>query len=398
MSCTPLVSVIIIVRNNSAAFEKAVASVRAQSYANYELLVVDDGSDEPERARIAAISTTGNNTRLLALECNAGRAAARQRGLDEARGQYLCFLDSDDRLPPGALGYLVATAERDATDLVFARLATFLADGGGWLPGHYTDTFLGSMPTVTDLQAKPELAMNNAIIGRLYRVAFLREFGLGFPADRRNAEDVSFAFRTQFHARSISLLPTICYYYALGNYLGAASPAKLHDARDALLEIADFVHANGAPAVQEQVGAKIGAFITDLLRAESAFPEEADLEVFVRSLIPLAASEVAKAYYLQRDVDEQAYHASVLAGDVGAVLSAYRARQRAAVAGRATQDQDVREKIAILRAEEKQLDKVMARRGQDIEALLRSSSWKLTRPLRGMLGPVASLNRKLRRS
>lgn len=55
MSCTPLLSDIISVRNHSAVFEEPVASIRAQSRSNDDRLVVDDGGDELERARIAVL-------------------------------------------------------------------------------------------------------------------------------------------------------------------------------------------------------------------------------------------------------------------------------------------------------------------------------------------------------
>jgi glycosyltransferase involved in cell wall biosynthesis len=79
-------SVIIPTYNRLAFLKEAVASVQQQSYQNFELIVVDDGSTD---------GTLGNSVKYI-YQPNAGPAAARNRGLREARGDFITFLDSDD--------------------------------------------------------------------------------------------------------------------------------------------------------------------------------------------------------------------------------------------------------------------------------------------------------------
>src|SRR5690349_4705242 len=89
----PLVSVIIPTYNRKTMLAEAVASVLAQSYRDFELIVVDDGSTdgtaEDLRARFDARVNVIEQTRR-------GVAAARNRGVGAARGEYIAFLDSDD--------------------------------------------------------------------------------------------------------------------------------------------------------------------------------------------------------------------------------------------------------------------------------------------------------------
>lgn len=89
----PLVSVIIPTYNRAAWLVAAVESVLAQSYSNFELLVIDDGSIDNTRE---VVTRYAEKVRYI-YQSNRGPAAARNRGLQEAHGDYIAFLDSDDR-------------------------------------------------------------------------------------------------------------------------------------------------------------------------------------------------------------------------------------------------------------------------------------------------------------
>lgn len=91
------VSVIIPLYNKSATIVRTLASVRAQTFRDFELIVVDDGSTDDSAAKVA-----GEDVRLIR-QANAGPGAARNRGIREAHGEYLAFLDADDEWLPGYL-------------------------------------------------------------------------------------------------------------------------------------------------------------------------------------------------------------------------------------------------------------------------------------------------------
>ena len=99
MSALPLVSVIIPTYNCAAWIAQAIESVFAQTYTNLEVIVVDDGSTDDTRARL----TPWDGRIRYIVQANGGPAKARNRGIKEARGALIAFLDADDLWLPEKL-------------------------------------------------------------------------------------------------------------------------------------------------------------------------------------------------------------------------------------------------------------------------------------------------------
>lgn len=131
----PLVSVVIPTRNRRPLLEEAIESVCQQTYTNWELVVVDDCSGDGTWRYMSAIHDA--RIRPIRLERHSERSAARNRGLAEARGDYVLFLDDDDRLRPRALEILAEAlcADESAVAAVGARCYR-PAHGRGWRVWH----------------------------------------------------------------------------------------------------------------------------------------------------------------------------------------------------------------------------------------------------------------------
>lgn len=104
-----MVSVIIPTYNRVALLKRAVQSVLRQTYSDFEILIIDDGSTD-ETEKMVHEELLDPRIRYDKLSINQGVHAARNRGLDIARGEFIVFLDSDDELLPIAL--------QRATDLI----------------------------------------------------------------------------------------------------------------------------------------------------------------------------------------------------------------------------------------------------------------------------------------
>lgn len=126
---TPLVSVITPAWNASATLARTIASVQAQSLADWEMLIVDDGSADGTR-RLAERHAAGDGRiRVAGLAANAGAAAARNLGIGAARGRFIAFLDADDRWRPEKLARQLAAMEAAACPFAFSAYARFDAAG-----------------------------------------------------------------------------------------------------------------------------------------------------------------------------------------------------------------------------------------------------------------------------
>lgn len=98
----PMVSVIVPCYNQAHFLPESIGSVLAQTFADWECVIVNDGS--PDNTREVAMSLAANDPRIRYVEQkNRGLSGARNRGIDEAKGNYIQFLDSDDVLHPEKL-------------------------------------------------------------------------------------------------------------------------------------------------------------------------------------------------------------------------------------------------------------------------------------------------------
>jgi glycosyltransferase involved in cell wall biosynthesis len=113
----PLISIIIPTYNRAALLGKAIDSVLKQTYGNFQLIIVDDGSDDDTGLMIKGAYPQVE----YILQDHAGQGKARNNGLKHARGTYIASLDSDDTWDPSFLEKCIAKLEQDNLDFVFAN-------------------------------------------------------------------------------------------------------------------------------------------------------------------------------------------------------------------------------------------------------------------------------------
>lgn len=113
------VSVIVPLYNKAPYVGRTLDSILRQTYANYQVLVVDDGSSDDGPS---IVRNFGDRRIRLVQQANAGPAHARNRGLAEAQGEYVVFLDADDEWRPGFLARTVAALE--AADAAVIGIST----------------------------------------------------------------------------------------------------------------------------------------------------------------------------------------------------------------------------------------------------------------------------------
>ena len=101
----PLISVIVPVFNGQDYLEKCIESIEKQTYKNLEIIIINDGSTDDTAAVCVKLRETYENIHVITTE-DAGVSAARNAGIEAAKGEFLTFVDADDRLRPKTLKIL----------------------------------------------------------------------------------------------------------------------------------------------------------------------------------------------------------------------------------------------------------------------------------------------------
>ena len=126
MSMSPKVSVVIPVYNHAHRVRSAISSVLSQTFDDYEVIVVNDGSTDHLVEALQEFS----DIRLINHETNFGRAAARNTGVLAARGEYIAFLDADDQWKPTKLARQICFLEENKDiSICFTGYEMLLPDG-----------------------------------------------------------------------------------------------------------------------------------------------------------------------------------------------------------------------------------------------------------------------------
>jgi glycosyltransferase involved in cell wall biosynthesis len=202
----PQVSVVIPCFAQAHFLSDAIESVLGQTYPDYEIIVIDDGSPDDVRAVVERFPMV----RFIAQE-NRGLSGARNRGLAECTGTYVVCLDADDRLLPNALAAGVgAFAERPECGFVWGRRRRIDVSGNP----------IPSSPLIVEGPARYDLLLRQNIVGPpvtvMFRRAVLDELG-GFAAEQHHSEDY------EMYLRVARRFPTWCHQELIAEY-------RVHDA------------------------------------------------------------------------------------------------------------------------------------------------------------------------
>lgn len=187
MTKPPAISVVIPTHNRVALVERAIASVLTQTYADFEVVIVNDGSTDGTEAYLETVRT--DRCRILTNAKSLGVSAARNRGVAAATGELITFLDDDDALRPDALGLL---HERYSTpprpDFLWGGRLIHEMDAAGNVIGLREDDWraiAGSVSGPAFLDLMLEIATNSAFT---IRRTLFGKLG-GFDEALRQSED-----------------------------------------------------------------------------------------------------------------------------------------------------------------------------------------------------------------
>ncbi|MGW2649830.1 bifunctional glycosyltransferase/CDP-glycerol:glycerophosphate glycerophosphotransferase [Streptomyces sp. NPDC001393] len=185
----------------------------AQSFEGIEVVAVDDCSPDGSGALLDAYAARDSRLRVVHLPENVGLGRARGEGLDRAKGDYVWFVDSDDRLTTGALSAVAERLRRTRPDVLLVDHGLVNPDGSvqrnvrAHLFRDAPETFtLAERPSTLDLV----MTAWSRVLRRDFLLGLDLDFGHGYY------EDISVTYPTLLAARRISMLDRVCYHYRRG--------------------------------------------------------------------------------------------------------------------------------------------------------------------------------------
>lgn len=204
------VSVVLPVYDDADFLQAALSRLREQEYSSFEIIVVDDASTDRTREISLAASAADDRIVVLRQESNAGVAAARERGVSAARGEFVWFVDADDEWPPLALQRMVRAARETRADLVCAAAEVVSEDGSRRAVGS------PGPPRTMSGGAAFRLLLEGRITGHLWNKLFRRSALERIHFTRATAHsDQAMVAQLLVGATTVAVIDDVVYRYRL---------------------------------------------------------------------------------------------------------------------------------------------------------------------------------------
>lgn len=207
------VSIIVPVYNAVATLRKTVNSIQNQTFKDWELLLIDDCSQDESKKLCDEFALADSRIRVIAQAKNSGPSAIRNVGLKNAKGEFLAFVDSDDTISIDYLQQLLSAQKKYQADIIWCN---------------YADVMVGKNPVNTNhnlpcfQKLSKELLLNlflqntvglGCTWNKLYRKSFIVQNKIKFNEERVRAEDWEFNLMLFDCFPDVYVIPDVLYYY-----------------------------------------------------------------------------------------------------------------------------------------------------------------------------------------
>lgn len=207
-----MVSVIIPAYNVAPYLDRCLKSVLCQSYSDFEIIVLNDGSDDDTEVVCRGWQKKDKRIRFISKN-NEGQGPTRDMGIRMAKGKYIFFLDADDWIVDDCLEKLVKTAEETMADIVIFDYYLIRKSGTAAPADEPAPRYLYLESTGTTLSKHPELLSRcgGTVWNKLQRKEFIQKNNIHHPCHKY--EDISYVYQMLVYAEVIVHLPELLYYY-----------------------------------------------------------------------------------------------------------------------------------------------------------------------------------------
>lgn len=278
----PKLSVVVPFYGVEDYLDACLASIAAQTFPDFECVLVDDGSPDGSRA-IAERWCAADERFRLVTRPNGGLGAARNTGTEQASGEYLMFVDSDDLLAPRAFARLVGSLDATGSDFAGGNVWRLSPRWGLFVSPAHSEEFktLRQRVTIDDV---PLLMRDRMIWNKVYRRSFWDAGGYAFPEMR--FEDYPVTLKAHLEASAVDLLPEPMYVWRERETGTSISQqgfdiANVRDRVEAVHLVLDFVDELASDEVKRLVDSyfvqvDLREVMTSLLTVDAAHQDEVE--------------------------------------------------------------------------------------------------------------------------
>lgn len=216
----PLVSVIVPVYNAASYLDGTINSILNQTLRDIEIIIVDDGSTDNSRDIILKYGEKDDRIKIIYQE-NLGVSGARNNGINMATGEYIGFVDSDDKIEKNMYEKLYTTARKNNSDVVFCGMT---------IQTNYTKFTL--QPCKKEIVVMDKVNIENEVYksyiysnklclaeccNKLYKLEVINKMNIKFDEKLKHGEDYLFNLEYMTHIQSAIFIPDNLYIYNRSN-------------------------------------------------------------------------------------------------------------------------------------------------------------------------------------
>ncbi|WP_313114947.1 glycosyltransferase family 2 protein [Aequorivita sediminis] len=209
----PLISIIIPIYNASANLDDCLSSIRNQTYKNFEVLLINDGSTDGS-AEIIQKYVNCDKRFLSFLQSNSGPSVARNLGIQGAKGNYLSFIDADDWVHPEYLKKMLDPMLTHNTDLVCAGYYEVNPKSPKGLKLHdFEEEFFNKKLSKQMYQSNLFNGVSGVLWGKLFKKTIFHDHNINLHTELRLSEDLLAVLEYSRYIDKVFIIPDSIYYY-----------------------------------------------------------------------------------------------------------------------------------------------------------------------------------------
>ena len=209
------ISVIVPVYNAEKYIGRSIESILSQTFDNFEIVIIDDGSTDKSGEICDFYAQKDSRVRVIHKE-NGGGSLARKIGIDEARGKYIMFMDSDDAFVKSAFEKAHQTIKEQEVDIVqFGFYKTDSVENAMPVGSGEVKTFDGRDALLQIMTKKSPNLFNNLFWCKIYKAEIVKK--TKYNTARKKIDDVPMIARIFYYAEKVATVDIPLYYYIQRN-------------------------------------------------------------------------------------------------------------------------------------------------------------------------------------